>query len=59
VPVLFLGGPRGEGGRQPVLDEVADVLAGGGAGLALGRTLYQDDDPGHMAGLVAELVHPR
>jgi 2-amino-4,5-dihydroxy-6-oxo-7-(phosphonooxy)heptanoate synthase len=42
-----------------VLDEVADVLAGGGAGLALGRTLYQDDDPGHMAGLVAELVHPR
>ncbi len=57
VPVLFLGGPLTEAGRPHVLDEVRDVMAGGGAGLAMGRTLYQDPDPGEMAGLVRELVH--
>ena len=58
VPVLFLGGPMGPAGRQPVLDEVRDVMAGGGSGMAMGRTLYQDPDPAEMAGLVAALVHP-
>jgi DhnA family fructose-bisphosphate aldolase class Ia len=57
VPVLFLGGPKGEAGRAPVLDEVRDVMEGGGAGMAMGRTIYQDADPGEMAGLVSDLVH--
>ena len=57
VPVLFLGGPRSDGGRDPVLDEVRDVMEGGGAGMAMGRTLYQDPDPGEMASLVDALVH--
>jgi DhnA family fructose-bisphosphate aldolase class Ia len=57
VPVLFLGGPRSDGGRDPVLNEVRDVMAGGGAGMAMGRTLYQDPDPGEMASLVDALVH--
>ncbi len=59
VPVLFLGGPRTEAGRDAVLDEVRDVMEGGGAGMAMGRTIYQDADPAEMAGLVAALVHPR
>ena len=59
VPVLFLGGPRGEGGRDPVLDEVRDVMEGGGSGMAMGRTIYQDPDPGEMAARVAGLVHGR
>jgi DhnA family fructose-bisphosphate aldolase class Ia len=58
-PVLFLGGPVTGGGRDAVFDEVRDVMAGGGAGMAMGRTIYQDDDPAEMAGLVAALVHPR
>ena len=57
VPVLFLGGPLGEAGRAPVLDEVRDVMHGGGSGMAIGRTVYQDPDPAEMAALVAELVH--
>jgi DhnA family fructose-bisphosphate aldolase class Ia len=57
VPVLFLGGPLGEAGRAPVLDEVRDVMAGGGSGMAMGRAIYQDRDPVEMAGLVAGLVH--
>ncbi len=56
VPVLFLGGPRSGGGRDRVLDEVRDVMAGGGAGMAIGRTVYQDPEPGEMARLVAEAV---
>jgi len=57
VPVLFLGGPLGAAGRPPVLDEVRDVMDGGGSGMAIGRAVYQDPDPAEMAGLVAELVH--
>jgi DhnA family fructose-bisphosphate aldolase class Ia len=59
VPVLFLGGPRTAAGRERVLDEVRDVMEGGGAGMAMGRTLYQDPDPAEMAGLVDALVHSR
>jgi DhnA family fructose-bisphosphate aldolase class Ia len=59
VPVLFLGGPRTEAGRDHVLDEVRDVMEGGGAGMAMGRTIYQDPDPAEVAGLVHELVHGR
>ena len=58
APVLFLGGPRAEGGRDLVLEEVRDVMEGGGAGMAMGRTIYQDHDPAEMAGLVSALVHP-
>jgi hypothetical protein len=56
VPVLFLGGPRGDGGRERVLAEVRDVMAGGGAGMAIGRTVYEDPDPAEMARLVGEAV---
>ena len=59
VPVLFLGGPVTGAGRDRVLDEVRDVMEGGGAGMAMGRTLYQDPDPAEMAGLVDALVHGR
>ncbi len=59
VPVLFLGGPRTDAGRDWVLDEVRDVMEGGGAGMAMGRTLYQDPDPAEMAGMVHALVHGR
>jgi DhnA family fructose-bisphosphate aldolase class Ia len=59
VPVLFLGGPRTTAGRTHVLDEVRDVMQGGGAGMAMGRTIYQDPDPAEVAGLVHELVHGR
>ena len=56
VPVLFLGGPH-TGDRASLLAEVADAVEGGGAGLAIGRTIYQDPDPAGMARQVAELVH--
>jgi DhnA family fructose-bisphosphate aldolase class Ia len=58
VPVLFLGGPRGE--RDALLREIADAVAGGAAGMAIGRSVYQDACPGEVAALVRELFdgHP-
>jgi DhnA family fructose-bisphosphate aldolase class Ia len=57
VPVLFLGGPMGDGGRDRILNEVRDVMAGGAGGMAMGRTIYQDPDPAEMAALVSAIVH--
>jgi len=57
VPVLFLGGPRVGQGRQAVLDEVADAMAGGAAGMAVGRVVFEDPEPATMARLVADVVH--
>jgi len=34
-------------------------MEGGGSGMAMGRTIYQDPDPGEMAARVAGLVHGR
>ncbi|HEY5024722.1 MAG TPA: hypothetical protein VII76_07080 [Acidimicrobiales bacterium] len=57
VPVLFLGGPRrSDDTRHDALDEVRDAMAGGAAGLAVGRVVYQDPDPAAMARLVADAV---
>jgi len=57
VPVLFLGGPHRQGGPEPVLAEARDVMDGGGAGLAMGRAIYQEPSPGAMAARVAAIVH--
>ncbi len=56
--MLFLGGPR-SADRATLISEVADAMAGGAAGLAIGRAIYQDPDPSAMAALVADLVHGR
>ena len=42
-----------------VLEQARDVMDGGGAGMAMGRTIYQDPDPAEMAGLVRAAVHER
>jgi DhnA family fructose-bisphosphate aldolase class Ia len=55
IPVLFLGGPRGSS-PSALLAEIADAMTGGGAGVAVGRSVYQDPDPGSMARAVASLV---
>ena len=59
VPVLFLGGPRGHATRPEILAQVRDVMDGGGAGMALGRAIYEDPDPASMARAVADIVHGR
>ncbi len=55
VPVLFLGGPY-RADRLELLHEIGDAMAGGAAGLAIGRGVYQDPYPGEMAALVRAVV---
>jgi DhnA family fructose-bisphosphate aldolase class Ia len=55
APVLFLGGPR-KPDRSELLRELEDAMAGGAAGVAVGRAIYEDPDPAGMAADVAQLV---
>ncbi len=59
VPVLFLGGPQHRQGPERTLEETRDVMAGGGAGLAMGRAIIQGASPAAMAAQLAEIVHAR
>jgi len=39
-----------------LLAELADAIAGGAAGVAVGRAIYQDPDPALTAKMVADVV---
>jgi len=56
IPILVAGGPR-RGSETELLRFVADALAGGAAGVAMGRNLFQAPDPRRLAGKIARLVH--
>ena len=45
------------GDPDAVLAEATDVMAGGGAGLAIGRAVLVDPDPAGMARRMADVVH--
>nr|WP_042178292.1 2-amino-3,7-dideoxy-D-threo-hept-6-ulosonate synthase [Kibdelosporangium sp. MJ126-NF4]CEL13095.1 2-amino-3,7-dideoxy-D-threo-hept-6-ulosonate synthase [Kibdelosporangium sp. MJ126-NF4]CTQ98782.1 2-amino-3,7-dideoxy-D-threo-hept-6-ulosonate synthase (EC 2.5.1.-) [Kibdelosporangium sp. MJ126-NF4] len=56
IPIIVAGGPRlAEPGA--VLAHVAGALRGGAAGVAVGRNVFQTDQPGRMAAAIARLVH--
>jgi len=58
VPVLFLGGPhRRAGDDDGVVDEARDVMAGGGAGLAVGRAILEEPSASAAAAHLAAIVH--
>jgi len=57
VPVLFLGGPHRAPDGGGVVDEARDVMAGGGAGLAIGRAILEEASPSTTARELAEVVH--
>ena len=56
VPVLFLGGPHRQAGRDCVLAEARDAMEGGAAGMAVGRVVLQDPEPAAMVRLMADAV---
>jgi 2-amino-4,5-dihydroxy-6-oxo-7-(phosphonooxy)heptanoate synthase len=57
VPLVVAGGPR-QASTEGLLAYVNDALRGGAAGVAMGRNIFEADDPGALAGRVASLVHP-
>jgi fructose-bisphosphate aldolase/2-amino-3,7-dideoxy-D-threo-hept-6-ulosonate synthase len=58
VPVVVAGGPRMDTTEQ-ILEMVRDSIEGGGAGVAIGRNVFQADDPTQMVKAMSMVVHER
>ncbi|MFJ8203491.1 2-amino-3,7-dideoxy-D-threo-hept-6-ulosonate synthase [Micromonospora chalcea] len=56
IPLIVAGGPR-SADTETVLAYVSDALRAGVAGMAMGRNVFQAEQPGLMAAAVARLVH--
>ena len=56
VPVIIAGGPKSETSRD-VLQMVKDCVTAGGAGLSIGRNVFQHPDPVKMVKALSILVH--
>jgi len=56
VPVIIAGGPKVETTRD-VLQMVKDSITAGGAGLSIGRNVFQHEDPTKMVKALSAIVH--
>ena len=56
MPVVVAGGPK-MGSSGAVLNMVAEAIAAGAAGTALGRNVFQHAQPERMVAAIAMLVH--
>lgn len=57
VPTLVLGGAKGD--LRELFTMVVDALEAGAAGVAIGRSVWAAERPGHVAGALVRLVHER
>lgn len=55
LPVVIAGGAPDE--DLETLQQVRGAMAGGAAGVSIGRTIFQHDDPGAITRAVAAVVH--
>ncbi len=53
VPVIMAGGPK----SRDLREMVAEVIAAGGKGCAIGRNVYGSDDPAAVIKMLCETVH--
>ena len=56
VPVVVLGGAK-RGNEAAMLADIRAATDAGGAGVAIGRNIFQADDPQAMTAAVAEILH--
>lgn len=56
VPVVIAGGPKMSSDRE-ILEMVKGSIEAGGAGLSIGRNVFQHRDPSRMVGAMSLLVH--
>ena len=56
VPVVVLGGAR-RGSEQAMLADIRAAIDAGAAGVAIGRNIFQAEDPAAMTAAVAGIVH--
>ncbi|MCC7355636.1 MAG: aldolase [Anaerolineae bacterium] len=57
IPILILGGPFKEGRTREVLQTIRDALDAGGAGVVMGRNIYQHPQPERIARAIGALIH--
>lgn len=56
IPAVILGGAK-KGSERAMLETISASLAAGGAGVAVGRNIFQANDPARMTAAVARLIH--
>ena len=56
VPVVIAGGPKMSSDRD-ILEMVKGAIEAGGAGVSIGRNVFQHRDPSRMVGAISLLVH--
>ena len=56
VPVLIAGGPKMDSDRD-ILEMVKGAIEAGGAGVSMGRNIFQHRSPNRMVGAISLIVH--
>jgi DhnA family fructose-bisphosphate aldolase class Ia len=56
VPVVILGGAK-RGNERDMLADIKAAVEAGGSGVAIGRNIFQADDPAAMVAAVAAILH--
>ncbi len=56
VPVIIAGGPK-KGTVEDLLQTIKDSIEAGGAGVAIGRNIFQADDPTRVVRAIYRIVH--
>jgi fructose-bisphosphate aldolase / 2-amino-3,7-dideoxy-D-threo-hept-6-ulosonate synthase len=59
VPILVAGGPKRQGSGDDTLQVVRDVVAAGAGGVAIGRRVWQDENPQHLVREMHGILFPR
>jgi fructose-bisphosphate aldolase/2-amino-3,7-dideoxy-D-threo-hept-6-ulosonate synthase len=56
VPVIIAGGPK-MGSEKELLEMIEGSLESGGRGVAIGRNVFQAEDPTGLVRRIAKIVH--
>lgn len=56
VPVVIAGGPKMDSDKD-ILEMVKGAIDAGGAGVSIGRNVFQHDDPTKMVQAISSIVH--
>ena len=56
VPVVIAGGPKMDSDKE-ILEMVKGAIDAGGAGVSIGRNVFQHDDPTKMVQAISAIVH--
>jgi len=56
VPVVIAGGPKMSSDRD-ILEMVKGSIEAGGAGVSIGRNIFQHREPSRMVGAISLIVH--